>query len=101
MAGPSPAKTALVSEVAIEIEPPRRSLKKYGQPSLLRCLRQLLEIGRVAQVHRCVPLERIGGAEVVADLAHPRHHLLAEAAEACAGVLGRPAACIAPDTVHP
>src|SRR5437868_2587207 len=51
-------------------------------PALLRGLRHLPQVGRVAQMHRRVGFERVFEAQFLADLAHRRHDLLAEEADA-------------------
>src|SRR5947207_893139 len=75
----------------------RGSLK--GLAKLLGGLRHLLQIGRIFEVDRGVQLERVLQAQFLADLAHRRHDLLAEEADAGAGVLVRHRAVIAPDAV--
>src|SRR5205823_6064834 len=50
-------------------------------------------------MHRRVGLERVLEAQFLADLAHRRHHLLAEKADAGPGILVRDRAVIAPDAV--
>src|SRR5439155_24396912 len=70
-----------------------------GLAKLLGGLRHLLQVGRIFEVHRGVQLERVLQAQFVADLAHRRHDLMAEEADAGAGILVRDRAVIAPDAV--
>src|SRR5262249_30834308 len=84
----------------------RTSSEAAGRPDrwlcscLLRGLRQLLDVGRVAQMHRSVRLERVGQTEFLADLAHCRHDLLAEEADAGSRIFITDRAVIAPDAVN-
>src|SRR5712691_4497219 len=66
---------------------------------LFRRLRHLLQIGRVFEVNRRVALERVFEPQFLADLAHRRHHLLAEEANAGPCILVADRAVIAPDPV--
>src|SRR5580704_4988084 len=69
-------------------------------PALLRGLRHLLQVGRVTPMHRGVCLERVGQTEFLADLAHRRHDLLAEEADAGPRIFVTDRAVIAPDAVN-
>src|SRR6266446_8371779 len=80
--------------------PPSTVPTHPADPALLRGLRHLLQIGRVAQVHRGAALERVGKAQLLADLAHRRHHLLAQQADAGPRVLVADAPVIAPEAVN-
>src|SRR5205823_5079857 len=66
---------------------------------LLRGLRHVLQVGRVFEMHRCVRLERISEPELLADLAHRRHDLLAQQADTGPRILVADRAVIAPDAV--
>src|SRR6201982_2514440 len=67
---------------------------------LFGCLRHLLQICRVAQMDRGVRLKRVGQTEFLADLAHRRHDLLAEEADAGPRIFVADRAVIAPDAVN-
>src|ERR1700726_1804666 len=69
-------------------------------PALLRSLRHLLQVGGVAQMHRGVRLERGGQTELLADLAHRRHDLLAEEADASPRIFSANRGVIAPYAVN-
>src|SRR5215469_4307295 len=62
-------------------------------------LPHLLEVGRVAQVDRRIQLERVGEPQFLADLAHRRHYLLPQQADASPGVLVADRAVIAPNAI--
>ena len=50
-------------------------------------------------MNRSVGFERVSQAQLLADLAHRRHHLLAEQPDAGTGILVRDRAVIAPDPI--
>src|SRR4029450_2677445 len=57
------------------------------------------QVGRVFQMYRGVGLERVCESELLADLAHRRHDLLSQQADAGLGVLAADGALVAPDAV--
>src|SRR5215831_17549808 len=79
--------------------PPASSSLSTFRADLLRGLRHLLQIGRVFEMHRRVRLERIRQSQFLADLAHRRHDLLPQEADAGLRILVADCAVIAPDAV--
>src|SRR6185436_48318 len=79
--------------------PPPSRRGRIDRIELLGGLRHLLEVSRVFEVHWRVQLERILEAEFLADLAHRRHDLLPQQADAGARVSVADRAVIAPDAV--
>src|ERR1700740_3084408 len=76
------------------------SIRTSSDLALLGGLRHLLEIVRIAQVHRSVRLEGVDQAELLAELAHRRHDLLAQQADAGLGVLRADRAVVAPEAIN-
>ena len=73
-----PAPRTLIGYARPQLPPCR---PEAGGPhrasNLLRGLRHLFQVGRIAQMHRRIQLERVLETQLLADFAHCRHDFLA------------------------